>query len=478
MAAELLLICVAAQERLLATGDDVAGLGIGVINAPVVNDGGAIAVVVTAGREVALLVRADGRWRVAAKSGDAIPGGGGAFRPPPGDEIGPFRGVPRLNNRGTVAFLATFDPDSERVYASAAGVFTETTTALKDGDALGEWRTSMDTEASNAPALGEDDTFVFATVLRKDDAKGAALVAWRDGEPAVLVRRGDAVPGGGATFDSPSAEDPLGFGPPGISTAGHVRFTARQRLTDRSALGSFDTGFREVLYDADGPRRLLGTGDALPETRRAVSELYTVKFAPAVNAKGATALLVSTGGEEQIVVVGDGAVRHAAATGLEAPGGGVYSRLAWTPSIDDRGRVAFVAKVREGTLSGGEAILFGPPGDLNVVAKTGDGTFRSFTESTYGFVSGHRPNLSADGRLAFLAEVEADGGRALALYVYDAKELRRIVRTGDEMEGKVVRDLRFNGVASPGVRGLNASGVVVFTTIHEDGTNAIWCVGP
>ncbi len=487
-----------AAAPIVKSGDSLPDKGgqIKILYVPVINNQGAIAFVSTLEGEgihpknnYALLSFHKGDLKLIAKAGNLIPEGEGTFASLPADSLGPFRGAPRLNDSGEIAFLGAYDPDGNKLYASKVGIFTPTQKIVKDGDSAPQspnQKFFFDPDMTNPPILSQENSIVFSAPLAGDsiEERQSGLYLSKSGQLKKIVLRGEPVPEGNAKFDTPSLEDWLGFGPPAINKNGTLVFCARQKLIDSSQLNRYDSGFREVLYlySAGKLKRMAGSEDILPYTHGNLEYLYTVKFSPDINASNKVAFQGTGGGEELIFTTDAGKLEIVAKTGENALGNGIFSQLRWQPSLNDLGNILFAGKLREGTLSNSDAIFLRTNGSLRPIVKRGDstpegdGTFYELTTSDkYLQVNANRLNLNELGHFAFMASLlKQDGSTNLGLYTYDGTKIKKIVRTGDILMDKKVKDIGFNTVESSGVRGFNDSCQITFVTQFEDDTYALW----
>jgi hypothetical protein len=281
------------------------------------------------------------------------------------------------------------------------------------------------------------------------------------------------IPGGGGRFGTSDPGDWFGFGPPGANRDGRLAFVARE-------LADGQTVARDALYRYTPAGQLERVGDPIPGGD--LGDIYDVKHAPAVNAQGDIALITASGGESIVLVYRGATAVQIARTGESAPAGGFYSHLSWQPSLNDRGDVLFGARLRQGTTSMGAALFLAGADGIRTIAQRGQappeggGVFSELVSSDYfSLVTGHRPHLNARGQVAFMASIEEGGAApALGLYVHDGVTLRKVVRTGDILDGKVVAEVGFGSVVSPGVQAFNDACQITFLVHYADDTYAIW----
>lgn len=429
----------------------------------------------------ALLRSIGGNLAIIAREGAPAPGLAGAFRPLPGDALGPFRGAARLDDLGNVAFLGAFAPEG-RTYAEALGIFAQNLALGLGGTrpaGLTDRTLDFEPEMSNPPVVSPGGAVAFTAGLAGEAGREGALFLWRAGKVDLVARTGDTVEGGRLEGEG---EDVLGIAPPDFAHDTRLVFTARYR----TGQGGLRSGlFLWPASEQGGIERLLGSGDLLPDGQR-VTDVYDLKHAPDANQLGEVALLVSTeGGAASIVIVRPAGREVVARLGDSAPQGGYFSHLRYQPALTDDGRIAFGARLVPSpgaTLTTGEGLFVGRAGALAAVAlrgqrtPEGDAIFEELVESDrYLQVNAHRPSLNGRGQMAFMAGVRLDGGQSrLGLYVHDGSQIHKVVRQGDLVAGKAVADIRFLGVTSGGARGFNDRCEVAYVTLFEDQTSALW----
>ena len=172
---------------------------------------------------------------------------------------------------------------------------------------------------------------------------------------------------------------------------------------------------------------------------------------PAINAQGQVVAicLLTNAVRGAGVFVGDGTNTVPIALGGQpAPNGGAYDGVfTGTTRLNDRGEVAFQARLAGGTFG----MFLGNGRHTTTVALTGTrapgtaGIFQSF---------GDLFELENNGRVVFVAKlavgmggVDASNNTGVWIGTSD-QDLRLLVRTGDVIEGKVVTELPFGGTSA------------------------------
>ena len=306
--------------------------------------------------------------------------------------------------------------------ADVAGIFRSngrmTIPLVRDGDPApgGGTLSASEHRANDRGAIA-----FAASVL---DATSTLGIFRADGADTVAIaRNGSAAPTGGTfTF----------FSKPALNDRGQVAFFGEM------SGGTGDFG----IFRGDG-------GDLTPvfvANQAAPGGGTFVDFSdPLINKHGqvVASVLLTNGAGANGLVVGDGTDTVAIALeGHAAPKGGNYAGTFALPlTLNDRGEVAFNVRLTGGTSGGG--IFRGDGGHTTVVALNGtlapgtNGTFQTFRDL----------RLGRDGQVAFIATLAiGTGGVDLSnnqgIWVGRSDEdLRLVVRTGDEINGRVLTAL-------------------------------------
>jgi hypothetical protein len=267
---------------------------------------------------------------------------------------------------------------------------------------------------------------------------------------------GQAVPGGG-TFDRFSVESLPIVAP--INSKGQVAFFATV-LRGRASEGFFlASGARISKLVADGDR-VPGGGVFSGFGRHPV---------PALNDAGELAFAAAIAGAravEGIFVASPRGVRAVALAGSAAPDipSGTFANVD-TPTINDRGDVAFLATVRRGRESV-EAIYLQSGGKTRKVVAQGDAAPAGGTFAGFG-----PPSLNGQGLVVFGGVVE---GRAVpgGLFLSKGGAIRMLVGAGDETPDGGIFAKFSERVA------VNDAGVIAFNAILKGApiTGAIYVI--
>jgi hypothetical protein len=174
---------------------------------------------------------------------------------------------------------------------------------------------------------------------------------------------------------------------------------------------------------------------------------------PAINAQGQVVAicLLTNSAIRTGLFVGDGTDTVAIALeGQPAPKGGNYEGVfPGTTRLNDRGEVAFQAR-----LTGGTSGMFRGNGKrtttLALAGKSAPGTTGTFESF------GHTFELRNDGRVAFVAKLAigvggVDSSNNMGIWIGTSDDdLRLLVRTGEVIGGNLLTDLPFAGFSADG----------------------------
>ncbi|MEX0886976.1 MAG: choice-of-anchor tandem repeat NxxGxxAF-containing protein [Phycisphaeraceae bacterium] len=405
-----------------------------------------------------------------ARTGDAVPEGGGTFD---------FFGAPVLGAAGQVAFTAALR-DTVGGFDDAEGVYVHdgsTLSNLARADEIvpeGGGRFSF----FSAPQQSAAGHVAFRATL--DDTPGGFLddtgLYVHDGNALTnLVRTGDATPGGDGDFDWLNAWQ-LGGG-------GHVAFNAS--LRDTAAGGFADEG----LYRHDGSAliELARNDDAVPEGGGQfeffagfdVNDAGHVAFRAELHStSGGHPLGTDNGG----IYLHDGAALNRVVRGAEqiVTGPGEWDWFVFhgdtlsDPAVNAAGQVAFDGQwsryntpVPSSPVTLTDHSLFRHDGgDVPTelvrqrdATPEGDGYFGEFSSIA----------LLAGGQALFTSAVRDNPGDTFGgetgVYLADGVETVKVVRSDDTLAGGTITSL---GVGTP----VNDHGQVLFQATVSDGEGA------
>jgi hypothetical protein len=204
-------------------------------------------------------------------------------------------------------------------------------------------------------------------------------------------------------------------------------------------------------------RTVIETGSPAPGGGR--FDRFDVPSAPVaapVNERGQVAFyatVLHAQGREGVFLADAGHISKVAAFGDEVPGGGTLAEVGAhpLPALNSAGHVAFDAQIAGGRATEG-VFLAGDDG-LRAVALAGDDAPGVPTGVLLGFGA---PALNDNDDMAFVAAVRRGRDALDVLYFWNGRRLQRVIAEGDRM-------LRIGGVLEKiGEPALNNSGVIAF----------------
>jgi hypothetical protein len=386
---------------------------------------------------------------IIADAGAATPAGANYFR---------FNSL-ELNSHGDVAFHATLSGlRQEGIFATDGKGIAQIALGSPNANPI-----SLSSITANGDVIFDTESGTFR-------GNGVGIVP--------LVQSGDPAPGGGTlTLDAGGSSQANSRGviaftssvAGGSSTVGVFRTDGTHTVAIVTDSTLPPTGGQFTLLDQQGINRRGQTavytnmtgGAADFAIFRGDGEVLTPVFIThqigpegetfvdfglsTINNRGQIATSVSTtDGSVLGIFLGDGAQTTAIAlTGHAAPAGGTYNGdyFAPGPFVNDRGQVAFLAGLRDGTsttgLFRGDGITTRAIALLGAPAPGTTGTFASFVDV----------QLGEDGRVAFIADltpgvggVDATNSRGIWVGT-SATDLQLLVRTGQTVAGKLVHCL-------------------------------------
>lgn len=298
-----------------------------------------------------------------------------------------------------------------------------------------------------------------------------------DGAIDVIVREGDAAPGGG-TISKLCLPGFLGcfYNHGGLNGGGQIAFAAVV------AGGGSDRGL--FLADASGITELARKGGPAPGGNGFFNEFY---FINGPNESGQVAFVANLSGtsggdsdNEGIYFFTGTGIIELAREGENIPGGdGFYSDFDFITGINGNGQTAF-AVILDGT-SGGEddnyALFIAGESGVTELARTGDPAPGTGGGVIDGIFIPTNPN--ENGEVAFDASIRGGDGELpidTVIYLAGASGLTKLIRAGDAGPGGVGR---FTGFRMNGQ--LNDHGQVIFRAGLSNGRTAVaglYRVGP
>ncbi len=320
--------------------------------------------------------------------------------------------------------------------------------------------------------------FVGRTAESPDDIFGDTDGYYLSGEGGieVLVREGDAVPGGGSIFKLciPGGLD-CSYRYGGLNESGQIAFAA--------ALSGTDGDRALFLADTDGVTDLARKGDPVPGGNGVFQDF----FDPAgPNENGQVAFVGrisgSSGGEdnnEGIYLADEGGVIELAREGDPVPGGnGSFGDFIFLTGLNDSGQAAFNA-ILDGTSGGesdNEALYIASEAGITELARNGEPAPGGGGGIINSILLPTNPNES--GEVAFDASIEGgDEGLPVdsGIFLTAASGITKLIRVGDSGPGGVGR---FQGFL---LGGLNDSGQVIFWSRlfqNKSSVEGLYRVGP
>jgi hypothetical protein len=271
------------------------------------------------------------------------------------------------------------------------------------------------------------------------------------------------------------------------NAAGEVAFLAG--LNGPNARDANDRAL--FLRDPTGLTVLARRYDPVPGTSDGAvfANFLRGRAAPSINDRGDVAFQagfeLTTRDQGLYLRPRGGELQLFARTGEEVPGagGGVNWKYFSDPNINNAGQLAFQASLQGPAVgpTNSRAIVAGRPGDLQIVARTGDlapGTTGTFMYFGIGPFEGYEPPLiNAAGHAAFVGTIGGPGVTVYddtGLWVQDPTgQLQLIAREGDAAPGGgTYYDFNFSNARIQ----LGAAGQVAFlATIGGD--TGLWATG-
>jgi hypothetical protein len=305
--------------------------------------------------------------------------------------------------------------------------------------------------------------FVGRTAESPDDIFGDTDGYYLSGEGGieVLVREGDALPGGGFIFKLciPGGLD-CSYRYGGLNESGQITYVAALEDTP----GGDSDNRALYIADSSGVTQLVRKGDPVPG-ENGVFEDFFDPAGPNENGQVAFVGRISgtSGGDndnEGIYLADEGGVVELAREGESVPGGnGSFGDFVFLTGLNDSGEAAFNA-ILDGTSGGesdNEALYIASEAGITELARNGEpapggggGIMSSILIPT---------NPNENGEVAFDASIEGgDEGLPVdsGIFLAGASGITKLIRVGDSGPGGVGR---FQGFL---LGGLNDSGQVIF----------------
>lgn len=376
---------------------------------------------------------------------------------PTPEDFGNFR-FPVINNKGEIAFMALF-PNPNAQNGAGQSIFVR--------QADGSWKITREGEkASNLPEGvygfsmpsfndNGDLTFFssFGTPATKQTTAAAAPVDPNDPVSAAATVRNNALyvknAQGLKSLAKLGDEVPLmpshfsGFSNPSTNSKGTTAFIGTYSDPDGRGLFMVEGGKMRLVIRSG---QKVGNG---------IDGSYSEHYYPSpINERGEVAFMARIGEKSGIFVSRANGVEPIAFGANPSPIKGA-SYLGFgnrTPSINSNGHVAFVA-FYDGP-DAGRGLFFKDNGPVQVVAKSGDkaGDAGEFAD----FLS---PAVNSRGDIAFIGRIGKTGSRQQGLFIKTAKGIELIAQIDQKIPGGKDPLEVFNNFTQPSI---NDKGEVVF----------------
>ena len=339
-------------------------------------------------------------------SGDAAPGGGTFER----FSVEALPVVAPVNSRGQVAFFASLlrGSGSEGFFL---GDGTRIAKVVLEGDPTPAGGVFSGFGRHPIPALNDAGTVAFAAAVAGGRTVEGIFLAGRAGLRTVVVA--------GAAAPDVAAGAFAGVDAPALNDRGTVAFLATVRRGRESL---------EAVYLAAGGklRKVVIQGDPAP-----AGGMFAGFGPPAVNGRDSVAFAAVVEGKAVpggIFVSEGGRLRMIAGAGHETPVGGIFMKFSERVSLDDAGRLAFTALIKNGPVQ--EAIFVTDGGRLRKVVAIDDPAPGGGKFSHFGLW----PVLGGAGTLGFTASVDG-GPTPAAAFAGPESGFERIAGIGDALPG-------------------------------------------
>jgi hypothetical protein len=324
--------------------------------------------------------------------------------------------------------------------------------------------------------------FVGRTSESPDDIFGDTDGYYLSGEGGieVLVREGDAVPGGGSIFRLciPGGLD-CSYRYGGLNESGQISYVAALEDTP----GGDSDNRALYIADSSGVMQLARKGDPVPGGNGVFQDFFDLA---GPNESGKVAFVArisgSSGGEndnEGIYLADEGGVIELAREGEQVPGGnGSFDDFIFLTGLNDSGEAAFNA-ILDGTSGGesdNEALYIASEAGITELARNGEPAPGGGGGIINSILLPTNPNES--GEVAFDASIEGgDEGLPVdsGIFLTAASGITKLIRVGDSGPGGVGR---FQGFL---LGGLNDSGQVIFWSRlfqNKSSVEGLYRVGP
>lgn len=479
-------------QRLLTTGDVIAGTTVTNLRHVSQNERGEVAV---GGNSTAhnhtLWAGFPGLWRVVARNGSPAPDGGGFSAVSSSSLV-----VPIINNEGNVAFLA--NEGSTGMYTSVGGVIGK---VARHGDAvpgIAGATFAMNFGYVWKPFFGATNVFQFLTRMDGSTTNADDYALWGGvaGAPQMIAREGGGIPGQpGLSFPTMN----FVFEAATANTAGQTILCTRLAgagvmadVNDNAVLVGGAGGFSIALRGGD-PAVALGLphdatfGAVWDNWPARINDFGEILLFTALKGTGVSGTL-NTGNHTALWKGPPGSLRMIARRADAAPGiAGVTLLLSTslTPVLDhlalsSSGDAAFISTLAGSgvTTTNDTALYVHLAGSNQLVVREGaqaPGLPAGVVFNNIAAAQGWRFAINSRGQLAILADLIGGGvsnANDAAIYFWTAEDgLLLVAREGSAVETaagvlQTIAAIEFNGTHGDddgGPRQFNSRGQLVFT---------------
>jgi hypothetical protein len=374
-----------------------------------------------------------------------------------GGQFSDFNNNPAINSAGQVAIFSNLTATSD---ASTNGVF-------RTGDGINFTAIARDKLSApgggaylalGAPQINSSGQVMFFSTLA-GTADGSTTGIFRsDGvTPTLLARDKQTAPGpGGGTFNTLTLTTP-----PAFNDLGQTAFSA-------SVVGGTNT---QGVFRSDGTAIAIARG-VQPAPGGGTWNNFSQ---PDMNSRGDVVFTSLISGAADGAVAGifrsDGITPAAIVrTNQPAPGGGTFTNLNNSPTVNSAGQVVFSAVFNNSPDGATDGIFRGDGGAVEVIARAnqpapggGGGVYSSFST----------PTMNNAGAVAFFASLTGTSGGSSddsAIYLADPQETIVVAREGQSAFGSTIFVASFAGGQNKGSRGpLNDFGQIALNLTLNNG---------
>ena len=424
---------------------------------------------------------------------------------------------PNIDAQGRLTFTSLMFPSSaSTIWTWSDGEFARLATWREEAPGSG----GEQFNTLSPPGIDLGKVCFHGTLQVSNFANPEGIWIGEPGSTELLIREGDAIPGGDFTYETfrpptilssgeltfvaefDDGEEGVFMGPPdalrGVALEGTrpPGFSSSRRIQGVDTFASepdggvafelrvsgFDRGIFHAASGATGATLVARTDGVAPDTG---GRIFNGSFStPSVGADGSVAFTANTntGGTDGIWIWKDGEMDRVLGGYTEPPGipGERFERLLFNtvdnaPVCDGVGRIAVLLHV--GSDSNREGIWFGGLGGLDLIAleqETAPGRGRTWDRIS-------KPFVSPAGHVVFLSRTDDEGWARHGIWATDVDgQLHTLVETWEEIDIRG-QTQTISGVALASstssdahrTRPVNARGEVLFTLTTFEGTTAL-----